>query len=124
MTPTVYKGDTVPIDFILKWSDGTTQNITGAAIWVAVKSVRAPAGDPPLIVRKNAAAGAGGSDSHVTITSGSGGAFTGYLQIADTDLLTDGEEYVFGGVVQLASGTYTAGVGRFIASARIPQSLS
>jgi type II secretory pathway pseudopilin PulG len=110
MTPTVYKGDTVPLDFQLKWSDGTAQDITGAAVWVGVKSVRAPSGDPPLITRKNAAAGAGGSDTYVAITDAANGKFTAYLQVADTNTLTDGEEYVFGGVVQLASGTYTAGV--------------
>jgi hypothetical protein len=123
MIPTVYKGDTVPLDFQLKWSDGTVSNVTGASIYVGVKSVRAPAGEAPLIYKKNLAAG--GSDGDFVITSGAEGKFTAYLVPADTSALTDGEEYVFGAVVVLTSGhNYTVGVNRFIASARIPQTLS
>jgi hypothetical protein len=124
MIPTVYIGDTCVIDFQFKWSDGNVQDITGAEIWVAVRSAKAAPGSAPLLVRSNPAAG--GEAGFVTTTDATQGKFTAFLWPSLLATLVDGEEYIYGAVVRLSGGIIEQqiGVGRFIASARLPVTLS
>jgi hypothetical protein len=119
--PVIYVGDTAPVDFQLKWSDGTVQAITSAKCWAVINSAKTPALSPPLAIRQNVAAGAGGSDTDVPITDAANGKFSAYFPPADTTLLQDGQEYLVAGIVQLTDGRiYTAGVQTFTASGRPP----
>lgn len=119
----IYVGDTAPVDFQLKWSDGSVQDITGAKCWGVINSTKTPTLSPPVAVRKNVAAGAGGSDTDVPITDAANGKFSVYFATTDTTALQDGTEYLVAGIVQLTNGRiYTAGIATFTASGRPPTS--
>jgi type II secretory pathway pseudopilin PulG len=117
-----YIGQTFPVDFQVKWPDGTSPSLTGAKLWGVINPKKTPTQSPPTAVRGNAATGAGGSDTDVPTISASEGKFACFFRAADTELLTDGTEYLAAGWVELTDGRkYPAGVMEFTASGFPPR---
>lgn len=115
-------GDSARFDFTAKLLDlvgAPLQLLPGTKIWFGVKIAPTDA-DPGIIYKKNAAAGAGGSDAQVVITSQTLGTFSVYATPTDTVLLVDDQLYMYDAVVELVTGErYTLGPGMFRAVKRI-----
>jgi len=117
----IYLGDTGRLEFTAQLEDGTPADLTGAKLWVAVKATRTTA-DPPLISKRNVAAG--GAAGEVVVDDPLTGAFLGVLPPADTDDLVHDGYYVADGIVQLADGTVgVAGTVEFRARHRVLRAL-
>jgi hypothetical protein len=117
----VYIGDDVRFDF--KAEERTASSAAavplpvGTKLWSGVKLAPASS-DPPLLTKKNEAAG--GSEQQARVTSVTGGLFSVYLETADTATLTDGKLYQVDGIVEIADGTrWTAGLLTFTAKHRV-----
>jgi hypothetical protein len=108
----IYIGDSVRFDFKAEeLGPNGKRAVTlppGTKIRSGLKK-RTSDADPPLVVKKNEAAG--GTEQEAHVSDAAAGLFSVYLQPADTAGLAADEAYVCDGIVELADGTrWTAGI--------------
>ncbi len=112
MATTRFIGDTILVRFQALTSSGTPASLTGAKLWSGLKTSYATTADPPLVTKKNAAAG--GDDGQISVTDATNAYFVAVYTPTNTGSLVAGTTYYVDGHVELADGSrWTAGLVSF-----------